>query len=146
MNYYWKRNIFHPVLSTAKTVVDFERVGTSGVIATEDAEVIELLDKVAKETPGAVKVIEKADYDRATEKKIPGIDTKVRRTFVDRPPSVDRGRSGRSDQKSGNTSTVPVAPAVAPATKVAGRPKRAAVVSAPTVEPPPGISGQLEPM
>lgn len=142
MKFFFKKNIFHPNITGKDGIVAFDRVGTSGVIATEDKDTVELLEKVCKETPGALREITEDQYAKAVadQKKI--TEQKVRRTFFDRPASVDQGRSANSAQKSASTSTEPAPQAVAPALKKAKR----AVVSAPTIEPPPGIDGNLDPM
>lgn len=145
MNFYKKRNIFHPIIEVGGQPIQWQRVGTSGVLATEDAATIKVLDKAAAESRGAVSVLEEKQYVEllAAEKKI--AQPTQGRTFLNKPYTVDRGRSAALPAQSPTPPPASAPPVAGPAATKAEKKPRRAVASPPVVTPPPGISGVADP-
>jgi cell division protein FtsN len=148
MKYYRKRNIYHPVLTVNGAPIPWQRVGTSGVLATEDPDTVALLDLAAKESRGAVQVLTEDEFKSQSEPEKKTQSQQPRRTFPTRVIGEDASRSRVQSPKSATPPSGSPPPAAAPAVSAAkkkvGRPARVAA-GAPVVEPPPGVTGIAQP-
>ena len=142
MKIYLKRNIHHPVIEVDGTSLKWEKYAfAQGILKTEDPKVIEVLDAIAKGST-AVQELTEAQFNALVDaQKKTTQATQNRKSFPVQRPAVDVGRSARSAKRSEQPlpeSPVPAAEPAAP--KAKGRP----VISVPVIQPPPGITGQLE--
>lgn len=144
MKFYRKRNIHHPIILVDNKPVPWIRIASFGVISTEDAATIKVLDEAAEKSKGQVQEITKEQFDVVLGEEKKTQQPSVRRTFPPRDPTSDRGRSAPSQAPSVTPSNVSPAPGAAPVKTVGkpGRPAKPKNASAtPVVEPPPGVSG-----
>jgi len=145
MKYYLKRNIHFPVLTVQGSPIEWERIGNSGILATEDGDVVSYLDTAVKESKGAVKELTQEEYGNLTEAEKKTQSPPIRRTFAQQRVGVDASRSrgpSRKSEKQSSDTPVPDADPVA-VTRKKSAAKRTSSAT-PIVEPPPGISGTAD--